>query len=363
MKPLLTRRYLAENVEQAVLDAISDGKFGECLPGERRLSEMLGVSRPTLRLALAKLARQGVIHVEKGKRTRVKLPDTVTETGPVRQPDRVVMLSPYSLADFSSGTLLRFDLFRTKLEESGMFMEFRVCPWIAKLGQEVNLRNFTRHESPALWVLVSAHPEVQTWFAEQKLPCMTFGLPAPDVDIPGIDECMAETVSHAFARLRSAGHETLRIALINPDQDVPTHRACDRAFVEAGGLPQHIFKHPPTLPEMRKRIGEISARILACGITGVIVDWPDAVMLFLTHNGIVEGRAIPREMSLVALRGDYAFECMLPAVTRYDRSAERYASALLRLALQVVKGVSGKRKLLRVFPDFVSGATVEAPRA
>ncbi len=60
-------------VEQ-IIGAIQRGEFskGERLPSERRLSEMLGVSRPTLREAIAALAILGILDNQQGSGTYVR---------------------------------------------------------------------------------------------------------------------------------------------------------------------------------------------------------------------------------------------------------------------------------------------------
>ena len=59
--------------EQMLLTAILDGTFqpGSTLPGERTLSAELGVTRPTLREAIQRLARDGWLTVRQGKSTVV----------------------------------------------------------------------------------------------------------------------------------------------------------------------------------------------------------------------------------------------------------------------------------------------------
>jgi GntR family negative regulator for fad regulon and positive regulator of fabA len=63
----------AEYAEQALVAAILDGTYppGSRLPGERTLSSQLGVTRPTLREALQRLARDGWVEIQQGKATRV----------------------------------------------------------------------------------------------------------------------------------------------------------------------------------------------------------------------------------------------------------------------------------------------------
>lgn len=62
-----------EHAEHALLAAILDGTFapGSNLPGERSLATQLGVTRPTLREAIQRLARDGWLKVNQGKPTLV----------------------------------------------------------------------------------------------------------------------------------------------------------------------------------------------------------------------------------------------------------------------------------------------------
>lgn len=60
--------------EYRLVEAILKGQFptGSFLPAERELSNMLGVTRPTLREALQRLSRDGWLEIQQGKPTRVK---------------------------------------------------------------------------------------------------------------------------------------------------------------------------------------------------------------------------------------------------------------------------------------------------
>lgn len=62
-----------EHAESALVAAILDGTFppGSALPGERTLAVQLGVTRPTLREAMQRLARDGWLAVAHGKPTIV----------------------------------------------------------------------------------------------------------------------------------------------------------------------------------------------------------------------------------------------------------------------------------------------------
>jgi GntR family transcriptional regulator, negative regulator for fad regulon and positive regulator of fabA len=63
----------AEYAEETLVTAIVDGTYppGSTLPGERQLAEQLGITRPTLREALQRLARDGWLTIQHGKSTVV----------------------------------------------------------------------------------------------------------------------------------------------------------------------------------------------------------------------------------------------------------------------------------------------------
>jgi GntR family negative regulator for fad regulon and positive regulator of fabA len=60
--------------ERRLLQAVLNGEFpaGSTLPGERELAAQLGVTRPTLREVLQRLAQDGWFDIQQGKPTRVR---------------------------------------------------------------------------------------------------------------------------------------------------------------------------------------------------------------------------------------------------------------------------------------------------
>ncbi len=64
----------AQIAESRLIEAILNGSFpiNSHLPGERELAAFLGVTRPTLREALQRLASDGWVEIHQGKTTRVR---------------------------------------------------------------------------------------------------------------------------------------------------------------------------------------------------------------------------------------------------------------------------------------------------
>ncbi|AFM18533.1 transcriptional regulator [Mycolicibacterium chubuense NBB4] len=68
------RRSVPEDVFDQIITDVLSGEMrpGEALPSERRLAEVLGVSRPAVREALKRLAAAGLIDVRQGDATTVR---------------------------------------------------------------------------------------------------------------------------------------------------------------------------------------------------------------------------------------------------------------------------------------------------
>lgn len=70
----VSRRLVPDQVFEQLLDEVVDGGLaaGDSLPSERRLAEVLGVSRPAVREALQRLTQSGLVEVRQGGSTTVR---------------------------------------------------------------------------------------------------------------------------------------------------------------------------------------------------------------------------------------------------------------------------------------------------
>ena len=70
----VNRRSVPEDVFEQILADVLSGEMrpGESLPSERRLAEVLGVSRPAVREALKRVAAAGLVDVRQGDATTVR---------------------------------------------------------------------------------------------------------------------------------------------------------------------------------------------------------------------------------------------------------------------------------------------------
>jgi GntR family transcriptional repressor for pyruvate dehydrogenase complex len=70
----ITRRLVPDDVFEQLISSVVDGSLepGEALPSERRLAELLGVSRPAVREALQRLSATRLVDVRHGGSTTVR---------------------------------------------------------------------------------------------------------------------------------------------------------------------------------------------------------------------------------------------------------------------------------------------------
>lgn len=70
----ITKRLVPDDVFEQLLGEVVDGALGpgDALPSERRLAELLGVSRPAVREALQRMSATGLVEVRHGGATTVR---------------------------------------------------------------------------------------------------------------------------------------------------------------------------------------------------------------------------------------------------------------------------------------------------
>lgn len=116
----VTRQSVSDQVFDQLLDDVVDGELavGEALPSERRLAEVLGVSRPAVREALQRISQTGLVEVRHGGSTTVR--DFRTAAG----------------LDLLPRLLVRAGALDTRLARSVIEARAEVGPGIAALAAE-----------------------------------------------------------------------------------------------------------------------------------------------------------------------------------------------------------------------------------
>lgn len=355
----LVKPSLPDLVETRLREALVSGEYGEVLPGERILAEMLEVSRPTLRRALATLHADGLLERHPGSPTRI-VPDAVKRR-PSRASGRIVFLSPDPMHLLPPGMMHEFDMLGKLLLADGYELRFATCSAFTRNDFGKSLDAFLRTAPADAYVLHHAPPAVQRHFAKRGLPGIVMGSPAPDSGLAGVDTDFAPAARHAMGQLGRAGHSRRRIALAIPQLELEGHAAMRSGFLAAGGLETSILRHPADAEAFPAWIATRFLPLLRApdGPTAVVTGWPRFTVALVSALSMRHGITIPDRLSVVCLADDPVFAMMIPRVCAYRRPERSFVGRLAKLLREAIKHrVPATGHVGRIAPDYVAGGTI-----
>lgn len=330
------RASLAARVAGALREALRGGEWSGWLPGERALSERLGVSRPTLRLALAELGREGWVETAQGRRRRI-----LRGGGGARR--RVVAaLVPEPLEELPAQVIFWVDRLRERLDAGGWQMEVH-CDRACYSGRpERALERRVVSANAGVWLLLRGTARVQRWFQRRGVPCVLSGTCHRGIDLPAVDVDLRAVCRHAAGLLLGRGHRRIVLAIHRGGQ--AGDAASEAGFTEAfrgrgeGGPTPLVVRHDGSATGVRGCLEGLMRR--EDRPTALIVARPAPALLALTHLQRL-GFRVPGDISLVARDDDPFLEHTSPRLTRYRYDPEMHARRLFRLLVETAAGRVG----------------------
>jgi DNA-binding LacI/PurR family transcriptional regulator len=355
----LPRRHtLSEQAASAIRQGIEGQTWKEYLPSERRLCELLQVSRPTIRTALQLLAREGRVEIRHGRRNRLL---TAARPRSSRTGRLVALVTHEPIARMSMTTYQGIAEMRAHLAEHGFTTEVLVCPRVGPRAQQKKLKTFVRQNRVLCCVLLSVGKELQQWFAAHSIPTLVLGSCHPAVELPSLDIDYRSLCRHAAGILRGQGHR--RLAFIVPNSDVAGDLASVEGFREGCALRASRGESDPVVLRHNGTAANLTAKLDALFAaaeppTALLVAKSQhvyIVILYLLQRGI----RVPGAVSLIARDYDYIFETVSPPIAHYSVREDAYGHRLTRLMLKMVRqgDLSPKREL--IFPKYFPGGTVK----
>lgn len=348
------RRFsLAEQAAETLIGAIVSGEMSDPLPGEMQLSERLKVSRPTLRRAIAILARKGLVVTAKGKRTRI-----VSRKG--RKTARVASVCFIVSAPLRSATTMvssLLDEVKFELTAEGVAWDSIYESQLGGRRPEARLKEIVAGRQGTCYVLLNSSLLLQQWFARSGEPVLVMGSCHEGVDLPSIDLDYRAVGWHAGGQFVKNGHKS--ILFVEPMGKAVGISASGAALREyLAGVPGsqvRILQAPPssflTAFERVLRGPDAPTAALAC-----------RVEMALSVLGAAQqfGKSIPREFSLVARDDHPIFEVMAPEITRYKANLHAMARKTIRLIHPLLQGIAPRNKTTLIFPTFFPGHTLSS---
>ncbi len=359
--PLRTfrRSSVIEQTAEVLTEAIQRGEMTNPLPSELQLAEKLKVSRPTLRRALAILAKRNLVATAKGKRTRLVARDE-TEEAP-RPQNRAGSVCFVVSASYHPTTLLMNPIFtemKFQLTAEGIAWD---AIYESKLGGRkttARLAEIVSGRRDTCYVLFSPAKPLQRWFMESGLPVLILGSCYEGVDLPSIDIDYRAVGWHAAGQLIKNGHK--RILLVKPSWAHPmgnttTEKALRDYLEQTENARLQVLQVAPDpnefLPSLERALRGPKAptAIIACRVE-IALSLLGSVQLF--------GKSIPKDVSLISRDHYPILEAMTPQVTRYASNLPSFARKAVRFIHALLQGNVPRRKTVLISPEFVPGQTL-----
>lgn len=351
----VTRTSISDHAAAILRRALQNRELADPLPGEHQLSVRLGISRPSVRAAIAQLAAEGLVVTQQGRRSRL-VPQALS--GSPISTRLVCLVSPMPLHKIRRDRHSILVEMHLHLANLGIGWE---QVFDAKLGTgdpAHRLERLVSGRRHVCWILLAATPLMQQWFARVRLPVLVLGSCAADAQLPSVDHNYQAIGQHAAAETFRRGHR--HAALVVPDKPLPGDRACRDAFhncfKKAGGVVSIVECAEVGEPvNFRQHLTRLLNNPLRP--TAILSMRVHATLPLITHT-LASGFRIPQDVSIVLRDTHPLFETGLPEFTRYNNSDNHLARRAVRLASALLSGrkVSAKSSLL--MPTFIRGATL-----
>lgn len=352
------RKSLIHEAAEVIRRSLQRGEWSNGLPPERLLSDQLHVSRPTLRLALKVLQREGLVELAGSPRQWTPVQNSL----PRRQSsDLVQFLSCDRFDSLTRHVLLHLLHLRRELQDANMRLEVLTDVRLKRARPERLLEQIVSRSNAACWILSHSTPAVQRWFARRQLRVIVKGTCFDETQFPSIDTDHRALAYHAAGMLLRLGHR--RIALLRPNHQGAGEVMRERGFLEAFD-PTHsdatpiILRHDGSETKISSviraamRSKNRPTAILASECAHAL----NALNLFLTS-----GVHVPQQVSIISCDDELFMRHVKPTIARYSVDSDAYAKRFSRMVVKLATTGVLTNRPARVIPPFVSGESVAAP--
>ncbi len=341
-------------------EALSGESWSTCLPGERILSQHLGVSRPTLRAALGVLEKERWIATQPGRR-RVILPRKSASPRP--RGFKAVIITRDTEYELPRTSLLYLDALRNRLRAAGIAFELHSHPMFGRNAPHLIRDLLPKPDSAQCFILFSPSATMQQYCDEQGYPAVIAGTSVDGISLPSLDTDYRGIARHAVGTFLARGHR--RIALFTSSTGLAGDLLTQEGFLEAVQAAEdrqvsaEVVLHRDDSEDIRSRFRALFRSP---------EKRPTALLVSRAHHAITvlcalaaRGLRVPHDVSLLCRDADPVLEWALPSVGHYRTSPQAFASRLARAVQEVVRSGYLPARHQVIVPDFIAGASISAP--
>ena len=351
---------LIAQVEQTLRRAVNEGVFpGDRLPTTVDLSEQLGVSRETVRLALDSLQREGLLVKHRRRGTFVNAPEVPTKLVPTS------MVLGYLQADYSpdhgeAEVITRATssyMFDGALVEAGN-AAFQLIARSARIGQLRTAFEELTSQARLRGVIFAS-------IAEEKLLRRLSGLNLPavildhDLNLPKVSSIRPDSFQRAklsVQQLAKMGHRRIALAEWHQGDLNPWNlRGYRDGMREAGLRCRRVWEIH--VPITQAGAAEVVASILSTSPQPTaVICFSNALASFVFDAATERGLRVPEDLSIVGGGGGEVIGLTCTQLDWYDLGKQA-----MKLLLDEIDNSNHKPEHRVVPYKWKSGRTVGAP--
>lgn len=356
----LPRKVLLVDQVANLLEAeITRGAWQGWLPPGRVLSETLNVNRRTLRLATHALCERGLLRIVPRQGLLIVAQD---QPKTKRKEQASVGLL---VADNQAPRSFNFEGIHAALQELFFHNEVK---FEVHHGRQYFRRDPAKplehliERNPAdCWILRSANPKVQQWFADRRLPVVIWGRCQPRISLPSVSINLTATTRYAVGALLGQGHR--RLALFSEHS---TSNITRDAFLECIRGSHHAdvhaatFQHETNLRSIRSVLDRCLRTHRPTAILATRTYCYVAIMSHLAKLGV----RVPQDISIISRDTDPLFDYMLPPPAHFAFTADAFARQLYAMCEKIIHRELLLHTAVEILPEFIRGESVgPAPAA
>ena len=350
------RPSLPVHVAQHVEALIRDGTWAQRLPSERNLAIELGISRGTLRAALALLRSSGKLT---GSPQGNLLPPNSPPLALATREIELGVLSPRPLEPLRPYLAMLVGHLKEGAQARGWKLHLHHGGSYFSRYPAKPLRQLVANYRHHCWILVHSTPKTQSWFEREQIPALISGHACIGIHLPSVDVNHRAAGRHLGIMLRRYGHQHIVIISSRPSlpglvegetgiREGMQERDGDVGKVDA----LHYDGDDPRLAHKILRCLEAAAHP-----TCIVTETPNQYLTALTALASAK-ITVPAEISLVSRLDDPFLHHLIPAPSRYHVNPSTMAGHILTRLAHLVVGEKLRSPVHEVIPEFIPGASL-----
>ncbi len=332
-------RQTADFLEQE----IHKERWSRTIPGERSLCSLLGISRPTLKLALEILTRREILLAPEQGKSRSIDPKLPAQNSSEKH---LFILNFHHRKNYDPPGKNVIDNLSQRLYQKGWSIETTHCEInnTSELIERLDLLKTGR--SRARWLLISPQPDAVKWAEQNKVRSVAMGGAVLQSTFPSIGTPIKQLTKQACQRLLSLGHTRIITLIPNNRSSLINDLSINigSVFKTFGAIFSQNYSLPELAPGVTELWDQLEKSFKITPPTALIVDGfheYSTVLSFCLEKGL----RIPQDLSVIILSHNHDDLQLRPKPAHFLVPVEKMVNQLARWIEDYPTGTVGNKQL------------------